>query len=101
VFEIIAAVPWMDEDEYAELRKFYLEEEGLVEIEMRGFTIQEATHQIWKGERDLNVLTKGLDADSAMIVQRILMHTFNIELKIRELLEKEAENDSDEPEPTN
>ncbi|KAJ0411620.1 hypothetical protein ATCC90586_004089 [Pythium insidiosum] len=90
VFEIIAAVPWMDEEEYGELRKYYAEEEGLTEIEMRGFSIKDATHRIWQGERDVNVLVRGLDADSALMVQRILMHTLNIEQKIREMLVQEA-----------
>ncbi|KAJ0407706.1 hypothetical protein P43SY_009043 [Pythium insidiosum] len=90
VFEIIAAVPWMDEEEYGELRKYYAEEEGLTEIEMRGFSIKDATHRIWQGERDVSVLVRGLDADSALMVQRILMHTLNIEQKIREMLVQEA-----------
>jgi hypothetical protein len=85
----------MDEEEYGELRKYYREEEGLMEIEMRGFTIKEATEKIWDGERDLNVVARGLDADSAMIVQRILMHTVNIELKIRDHLENEATQEGD------
>jgi hypothetical protein len=76
----------MDEEEYGELRRYYEEEQGLDEIEMRGYRIKEATHLIWKGERDMNVLGRGLDIDSAMIVQRILMHTLSIEQKVQEFL---------------
>ncbi|TMW57184.1 hypothetical protein Poli38472_003109 [Pythium oligandrum] len=97
VFEIIAAVPWMDEEEYGELRRHYEQENGLLEIEARGFTIKDATERIWQGERDMNTLVTGLDADSALIVQRILMHTFNIEQKIREHLAAEAEAEENKP----
>ncbi len=90
VFEIIAAVPMLDEEEYGEVRRYYEQEQGLDEIDNRGFRIKEATHRIWKGERDLNTLTKGLEADSALIIQRILLHTLSIEQKVGQLLEEEA-----------
>ncbi|KAF1331600.1 putative mitochondrial protein, partial [Globisporangium splendens] len=87
VFEIIAAVPLMDEEEYGELRVYYEKGQGLDEIEARGYSIKAGTKMIWEGERDLNVLTKGIDADSAMIIQRILLHTLAIEQKVKELIE--------------
>lgn len=86
VFEIIAAVPLMDEAEYGELRVYYEKGTGLDEIDERGYNIKPSTQRIWQGERDLNELTKGLDADSALIVQRILMHTLSIEKKVQEFL---------------
>jgi hypothetical protein len=98
VFEIIAAVPLMDEKEYGELRVYYEKGKGLDEIDERGFNIKESTQRIWKGERDLAVLTKGLDADSALIVQRILMHTLSIEQKVREFLENGGVDTDDEEE---
>lgn len=88
VFEIIAAVPLMDEEEYGELRVYYEKGQGLNEIDARGYSIKDATHLIWEGERNMSVLTQGVDADSAMIIQRILMHTLAIEQKVKELIEK-------------
>lgn len=97
VFEIIAAVPLMVEDEYGELRAYYEKGEGLDEIDARGYSIKAATQQIWAGERDMGVLASGVDADSAMIIQRILMHTLAIEQKVKELIEKgEVDEDEDE-----
>lgn len=99
MFEIIAAVPLMDEKEYGELRVYYEKGKGLDEIDERGFNIKPSVQRIWTGERDLAALTAGLDADSAMIVQRILMHTLSIEQKVREFLENggvDAEEDEED-----
>ncbi|CAH0515837.1 unnamed protein product [Peronospora belbahrii] len=46
VFEIIAAVPLMDEEEYGELRKHFEMGRGLDEIDDRGYTIKSGTHKI-------------------------------------------------------
>ncbi|DAZ97673.1 TPA: hypothetical protein N0F65_009674 [Lagenidium giganteum] len=89
VFEIIAAVPLLDEEEYGELRRYYEVQNGLDEIEARGYRIKDATHKLWKGERNITKLTTGLDADSAQIVQRIFMHTLSIEQKVRDLIAEE------------
>ncbi|GMF80433.1 unnamed protein product [Phytophthora fragariaefolia] len=86
VFEIIAAVPLMDEEEYGELREHFMKGPGLDEIDDRGYSIKAGTHRIWKGERDLKKVTEGVDTDSALILQRILLHTLNIERKVREML---------------
>ncbi|KAG1688985.1 hypothetical protein DVH05_002870 [Phytophthora capsici] len=86
VFEIIAAVPLMDEEEYGELREHFEKGRGLNEIDERGYNIKAGTHKIWKGERDLKKVTEGVDTDSALILQRIMLHTLNIERKVREML---------------
>ncbi|KAL3668588.1 hypothetical protein V7S43_006670 [Phytophthora oleae] len=86
VFEIIAAVPLMDEEEYGELREHFEKGQGLNEIDDRGYNIKAGTHKIWKGERDLKKVTESVDTDSALILQRILLHTLNIERKVREML---------------
>ncbi|TDH64767.1 uncharacterized protein CCR75_006240 [Bremia lactucae] len=86
VFEIIAAVPLMDEEEYGEVRQHFESGSGLDEIDERGYNIKAGTHKIWKGERDLTKIVEGLDTDSAQILQRILLHTLNIERKVREML---------------
>ncbi|KAH7476160.1 uncharacterized protein KRP23_6849 [Phytophthora ramorum] len=99
VFEIIAAVPLMDEEEYGELREHFEKGRGLDEIDDRGYTIKTGTHKIWKGERDLKKLTEGVDTDSALILQRILLHTVNIERKVHEMLANGGVDPDDENEP--
>ena len=86
VFEMIAAVPLLDENEYGELRDHFENGQGLDEIDERGYTIKAGTHKIWKGERDLQKITAGVDTDSAFILQRILLHTLDIETKVRKML---------------
>ncbi|CAI5735298.1 unnamed protein product [Hyaloperonospora brassicae] len=86
VFEIIAAVPLLDEKEYGELRDHFEKGEGLDEIDERGYTIKAGTHKIWNGERNLDTIVAGVDTDSALILQRILLHTLNIDVKVREML---------------
>ncbi|CEG47189.1 T-cell activation inhibitor, mitochondrial [Plasmopara halstedii] len=91
VFEIIAAVPLMDEEEYGELREHFEKGRGLDEINERGYSITAGTHKIWKGERNLAIIADGVDTDSALILQRILLHTLNIERKRREPVRKQFE----------
>ncbi|GMF45007.1 unnamed protein product [Phytophthora lilii] len=101
VFEIIAAVPLMDEEEYGELREHFEKGRGLDEIGERGYSIKEGTYKIWKGERDLKKVTEGVDTDSALILQRILLHTLNIERKVREMLANggvDPDDNEEEPE---
>ncbi|CAI5742469.1 unnamed protein product [Peronospora destructor] len=98
VFEIIAAVPLMDEEEYGELREHFEKGRGLDEIDERGYTIKAGTHKIWKGERNLKNVADGADTDSALILQRILLHTLNIERKVREMLANGGTDPDDEPE---
>ncbi|KAF1794002.1 hypothetical protein Pcac1_g14737 [Phytophthora cactorum] len=99
VFEIIAAVPLMDEEEYGELREHFEKGQGLDEIEERGYSIKAGTHMIWKGERDLKKVADGVDTDSALILQRILLHTLNIERKVREMLTNGGVDPDDDEEP--
>ncbi|KAE8976705.1 hypothetical protein PR002_g25236 [Phytophthora rubi] len=98
VFEIVAAVPLMDEEEYGELREHFMKGPGLDEIDERGYSIKAGTHRIWKGERDLTKLTEGVDTDSALILQRILLHTLNIERKVREMITNGGVDPDDEVE---
>ncbi|ETI56310.1 hypothetical protein F441_01129 [Phytophthora nicotianae CJ01A1] len=99
VFEIIAAVPLMDEEEYGELREHFEKGQGLDEIDERGYNIKPGTHKIWKGERDLKKVVDGVDTDSALILQRILLHTLNIERKVREMLTNGGVDPDDDEEP--
>ncbi|KAI9979652.1 hypothetical protein PInf_028202 [Phytophthora infestans] len=99
VFEIIAAVPLMDEEEYGEVREHFEKGRGLDEIDERGYRIKAGTHMIWKGERDLKKVACGADTDSALILQRILLHTLNIERKVREMLTNGGVDPGDDEEP--
>jgi len=49
-----------------------LAETAMPFIEQRGWRIGEATRHIWAGERDAEVLTAGLDSNSAALVRHIL-----------------------------
>lgn len=97
VFQLIAAVPWLDEEEYGEIRKYYEEENGLDEIEERGYRVKDATRMIWKGERNWDKIAKGLDADSALIVQRIFMHSIDIEKQVRQMISEEISTNKPSP----
>ncbi len=47
-------------------------EDLIDDLETQGLSLREAVHRVWAGERDLAVLTAGLDKLSARMVQRIL-----------------------------
>ncbi|OQS02622.1 hypothetical protein THRCLA_05024 [Thraustotheca clavata] len=101
IFEIIAAVPYMAHaEEYAEIYDLYTKEDGqdghvngITELERRGgYQLTQSVHQIWEGERDFAKLSAGVDTDSAMIIQRILMHSITTDAKMNELIaQHEAE----------
>jgi hypothetical protein len=46
----------------------------LVELEENGWRLSEAAHRIWAGERGEEVLTAGIDGNSAQLVRRVLEH---------------------------
>ncbi|KAF0718659.1 Aste57867_1555 [Aphanomyces stellatus] len=111
VFEVIAAVPYLAHEEdgdYKEIYELYTTEDegkinGLKEIESRGgYKIVAPTHLIWEGERDAAVLTQGLDVDSALIVQRILLHSIAMDKKVADIVAieqaKEAAGEVDDDE---
>ncbi|ETW09505.1 hypothetical protein H310_00073 [Aphanomyces invadans] len=98
VLEVIAAVPYFaheEEGEYKDIYELYTTEDenvvnGLKEIERRGgYNIIPSTHMIWEGERDVAKLIQGLDVDSALIVQRILMHAIAIDKKVDDFVQAE------------
>ena len=77
----IAASPWLS-NEQQDIREFV--DDALDEWEKNGFFIKQAVYSMWEGERDRNKLLNNLNMDSALIVQRILMHTMNIEADVDE-----------------
>ncbi|RLN31420.1 hypothetical protein BBJ28_00025028, partial [Nothophytophthora sp. Chile5] len=89
---IIAAMPYLDEedDDQRAIKAHFEHGTGLDEIDAMGYTIKAGAIQIWQGERDLNVLIQGVSADSALILQRILLHTMDIDQEISEIISKDG-----------
>nr|CCA14046.1 conserved hypothetical protein [Albugo laibachii Nc14] len=83
ILKVVAAVPFLDSKDHADIKTHYLEGDGLDEFETNNLFIKNATMQIWQGERDLDVLTKGLDTVSCLVVQRILVHAMDIDAKLQ------------------
>jgi hypothetical protein len=82
--QLIAAMPYLDEeDEQQRAIKVHFEQgSGLDNLDAQGYTVKAGVLKMWQGERDLNMLVKGADADSAILLQRILMHTLEIERQL-------------------
>ncbi|RLN77090.1 hypothetical protein BBJ28_00025274, partial [Nothophytophthora sp. Chile5] len=89
---IIAAMPYLDEedDDQRAIKAHFEHGTGLDEIDAMGYSIKAGAIQIWQGERDLNVLIQGVSADSALILQRILLHTMDIDQEISEIIAKDG-----------
>jgi hypothetical protein len=66
LLQAIADVARGDDTSRAEI------EQALPQLEQNGWMIADATRRIWAGERDAAALTAGLDANSAMLVRRVL-----------------------------
>ena len=47
-------------------------EEALTELEANGWYLKGAVQRLWAGERDVQVLTEGLDEQDAALVVRVL-----------------------------
>ncbi|KAH7476161.1 hypothetical protein KRP22_000005 [Phytophthora ramorum] len=96
--QLIAAMPFLDgEDEQQRAIKVHFEQgTGLDDLDAQGYTVKAGAIQMWQGERDLNALIKGVDADSAIILQRIYMHTLEIEKQLKEFISKGEVDDDDE-----
>eukprot|EP00644_Phytophthora_capsici_P006747 jgi/Phyca11/541946/estExt2_Genewise1Plus.C_PHYCAscaffold_80152 len=96
--QLIAAMPFLDEeDEQQRAIKVHFEQgSGLDDLDAQGYTVKAGVIQMWQGERDLNALIKGVSADSAIILQRVLMHTFDIEKQLNEIIANgSADDDAD------
>jgi len=96
--QLIAAMPYLDEeDEQQRAIKVHFEQgSGLDDLDAQGYTVNAGVLKMWQGERDLNTLVKGADADSAILLQRILMHALDIERQLNEIISKgEVDDDED------
>ncbi|GMF80426.1 unnamed protein product [Phytophthora fragariaefolia] len=96
--QLIAAMPYLDEEDKDQLAiKVHFEQgTGLDELEAQGYTVKSGAIMIWQGERDLNTIVKGVDADSAIILQRILLHTLDIEKQLNEIIAKGGFDDDED-----
>ncbi|CEG47187.1 T-cell activation inhibitor, mitochondrial [Plasmopara halstedii] len=88
--QLIAAVPYLDdEDEQHRAIKLHFEKgSGLNDINAQGYKVKAGVIQMWQGERDLRTLIRDTDGDSAILLQRILMHTLDFEKQIDEIIAK-------------
>ncbi|CAI5735301.1 unnamed protein product [Hyaloperonospora brassicae] len=95
--QLIAAMPYLDEeDEQQRAIKVHFEQgTGLDDLDSEGFTTKSGVIRMWQGERNLNTLIKGMDADSAIILQRIYMHTLEFEKQMNEMIASEGVADEE------
>ncbi|KAL3668586.1 hypothetical protein V7S43_006668 [Phytophthora oleae] len=96
--QLIAAMPYLDEEEEQQraIKVHFEQGSGLDDLDAQGYTVKESVIKMWQGERDLNALVKGADADSAIILQRILMHTLDIEKQLNEIIANGGIDDDDD-----
>ncbi|CAH0488461.1 unnamed protein product [Peronospora farinosa] len=96
--QLIAAMPYLDEEEEQQraIKMHFEQGKGLDDLEVQGYTIKAGVLMMWQGERDLNTLVKSVDADSALILQRVLMHTLDIENKLNEFIVNEGADDEED-----
>lgn len=78
-FKFFALVPHFTPDQLATTDFVSQANDELEAMEVLGFPIKTAVHQIWNGERSQQVLVQGLSADAAHIVTRIVMHALAID----------------------
>lgn len=82
VFELLASVPWLDDEDVdgRELKGFA--EVGLLgTLEEMGYNLRDVLKLIWKGERRTDVLLDGADARAQAAIVSILYHTHLLEKK--------------------
>jgi tetratricopeptide (TPR) repeat protein len=66
LLQAIAAIARGDETERTEV------EATLADLETKGWRLSAPVQQIWQNERDLDVLTEGLDAQDSALIRRLL-----------------------------
>ncbi|GFR52983.1 hypothetical protein Agub_g15672 [Astrephomene gubernaculifera] len=80
VFEVLASVPWLDEDVLAEKELKGVAQVGLLgTLEEVGFNIQPQLHRIWSGEHGAEMAAEaGLEFRDQAALMAILYHTQQI-----------------------
>ncbi|KAF1794011.1 protein of unknown function DUF4460 [Phytophthora cactorum] len=96
--QLIAAMPYLDEDDEQQraIKVHFEQGSGLDDLDAQGYTVKAGVIQMWQGERDLNMLIKGVNADSAIILQRILLHALDIEKQLNEIIAKGGVDDDED-----
>ncbi|KAG3133654.1 hypothetical protein PC128_g26308, partial [Phytophthora cactorum] len=96
--QLIAAMPYLDEDDEQQraIKVHFEQGSGLDDLDAQGYTVKAGVIQMWQGERDLNTLIKGVNADSAIILQRILLHALDIEKQLNEIIAKGGVDDDED-----
>ncbi|CAI5742465.1 unnamed protein product [Peronospora destructor] len=96
--QLIAAMPYLDDEEEQQraLKMHFEQGRGLDDLDSQGYTIKAGVLMMWQGERDLNTLVENVDADSALILQRVLMHTLDIEKKLNEFIANGGADDDED-----
>ncbi|KAG3057173.1 hypothetical protein PI125_g25442 [Phytophthora idaei] len=96
--QLIAAMPYLDEDDEQQraIKVHFEQGSGLDDLDAQGYTVKAGVVQMWQGERDLNTLIKGVNADSAIILQRILLHALDIEKQLNEIIAKGGVDDDED-----
>ena len=76
LFEGIAFVPWLPENEAGKSRKLSVAKEVVPKLQKNGWNLKkESLKEVWRGQRDRAVLLEGLDGASAAAMHAILRHS--------------------------
>ncbi|CAL6279741.1 unnamed protein product [Bathycoccus prasinos] len=76
LFEGIAFVPWLPENEAGKSRKLSVVKEVVPKLQKNGWNLKkESLKEVWRGQRDRAVLLEGLDGASAAAMHAILRHS--------------------------
>jgi hypothetical protein len=67
----LAQVPWMRDSS----KRAYARDKVLPKLEAQGWPLRAACTRLWEGERDMAALSAGVDPNTAVLVNRLLMHT--------------------------
>ncbi|TDH64766.1 hypothetical protein CCR75_009142 [Bremia lactucae] len=86
--QLIAVVPYLDDDDKQQqaIKTHFEHGSGLDDLDAQGYSLKAGVIQLWQGERNLQALIPGLDGDSAILMQRILLHTVDIEKRLENVI---------------
>ena len=76
VLQAIAALPWLEPSHKV---RNYVETIGFDELAGQGLQLQSVARRIWRGERDVASLSRGLSASGRSCIERVLEHTATLE----------------------
>ena len=76
LFEGIAFVPWLPDNEAGKSRKLSVAKEVVPKLQKNGWNLKkESLKEVWRGQRDRSILLEGLDGASAAAMHAILRHS--------------------------